>query len=262
LKTFQVDLNPKERKHHPPAKDRKMTLRQIVLDTETTGLEVSEGNRLIEIGAVELIERRVTGRHFHYYLNPQRSIEEGALEVHGITEEFLQDKPLFADISAEFLDFIQGAELLIHNAAFDLGFLDAELALLPESPGQVVDFATVQDTLVLARDLHPGQRNSLDALCKRYEIDNSNRNQHGALLDAQLLAEVYLAMTGGQTDLGLSFEVKNNLSDFNTEILARDRPPLRVIQPSLDELEQHQSRLLAIQKASGHCLWLELKDRA
>lgn len=235
--------------------------RQVVLDTETTGLEVSDGNRLIEIGAVELIERRITGRQFHYYLNPQRGIDEGALEVHGITEEFLQDKPLFAEVFQELLDFIQGAELLAHNAAFDLGFLDAELAMLPEAPGQITDFASVQDTLALARELHPGQRNSLDALCKRYEIDNSNRSLHGALLDAQLLAEVYLAMTGGQTDLGLSFAISTKPLEASGALDTRDRPALRVIHPTLDELEQHQSRLLAIQKNSGKCLWLELEER-
>ena len=239
-----------------------MTLRQIVLDTETTGLEVSDGNRLIEIGAVELLERKITGKQFHYYLNPQRSIEEGALEVHGITEDFLQDKPLFADVSAEFIEFIQGAELVIHNAAFDLAFLDAELAMLVNPPGQVVDFASVLDTLELAREMHPGQRNSLDALCKRYEIDNSNRSLHGALLDAQLLAEVYLAMTGGQTDLGLSFEVSHNRTELNADVDVHDRPPLRVVHPTMDELAQHHDRLLRIQKASGSCLWLEMEERA
>jgi DNA polymerase-3 subunit epsilon len=238
-----------------------MNSRQVVLDTETTGLEVSEGNRLIEIGAVELVERRITGRQFHYYLNPQRSIEEGALEVHGITEEFLQDKPLFADVAAEFLDFIRGAELLIHNAAFDIGFLDAELAMLAEPPGQVSDFAACLDTLALAREQHPGQRNSLDALCKRYEIDNSNRSLHGALLDAQLLAEVYLAMTGGQSDLGLSFATSTRQPDSGGVAGFGERPPLRVIHPTLAELEQHQSRLLTIQKISGQCLWLQLQER-
>ena len=236
-----------------------MAKRQVILDTETTGLEVSDGNRLIEIGAVELIERQVTGNHFHYYLNPQRSIEEGALEVHGITEEFLQDKPLFADISQEFLDFISGAELVIHNAAFDLGFLDAELQLLKDPPGQVTDFATVLDTLELARDLHPGQRNSLDALCKRYEIDNSNRALHGALLDAEILAEVYLAMTGGQVDLGLSFKASQAQVDLQSNLDDSDRPPLRVLHPSMEELEQHRSRLLAIKESSGNCLWLDLE---
>jgi len=237
-----------------------MALRQVVLDTETTGLEVSEGNRLIEIGAIELIERRITGRQFHYYLNPQRAIEEGALEVHGISEDFLQDKPLFADIAVEFLDFIRDAELVIHNAAFDLGFLDAELALLTNPPGQVSDFATVLDTLALARDLHPGQRNSLEALCKRYTIDDSNRSLHGALLDAQILAEVYLAMTGGQSDLGLSFGISQNRVELNSTLDATPRPPLRVLQPSPAELQQHLDRLLAIRKASGNCLWLELQE--
>ena len=237
-----------------------MSTRQIVLDTETTGLEISDGNRLIEIGAVEMQERRITGKQFHYYLNPQRSIEEGALEVHGITEEFLQDKPLFSDIAAEFLDFIQGAELIIHNAAFDLGFLDAELAMLAEPPGQVSEFASVLDTLELARELHPGQRNSLDALCKRYEIDNSNRSLHGALLDAQLLAEVYLAMTGGQSDLGLSFRVSQSRPEPGVRLGASVRPPLRVLQPTIEELELHQQRLQAIRKSSGSCLWLDLEE--
>ncbi len=242
-------------------RDTRLASRQIILDTETTGLEVGDGNRLIEIGAVELIERRITGKQFHYYLNPQRAIEEGALEVHGITEDFLQDKPLFVDIAQEFLEFIEGAELLIHNAAFDLGFLDAELALLATPPGQVINYATVLDTLELAREMHPGQRNSLDALCKRYEIDNSNRNLHGALLDAQILAEVYLAMTGGQTDLGLSFNPWQNRSEQQTILDASERPPLRVLQPSLDELQQHLKRLNAIKQVSGSCLWLELEER-
>jgi len=237
-----------------------MSTRQIVLDTETTGLEISDGNRLIEIGAVELVERRLTGNQFHYYLNPQRDIEEGALEVHGITEEFLHDKPLFADIAAEFLEFIEGAELIIHNAAFDLGFLNAELAMLAGPPGQVADFATVLDTLELARELHPGQRNSLDALCKRYEIDNSNRSLHGALLDAQILAEVYLAMTGGQSDLGLSFRVSQSRPESGMRTEQSDRPPLRVLQPTAEELSLHQQRLQAIKRASGQCLWLELEE--
>ena len=237
-----------------------MSSRQIVLDTETTGLEISDGNRLIEIGAVELLERQVSGKQFHYYLNPQRSIEEGALEVHGITEEFLRDKPLFADIADEFIEFIKGAELVIHNAAFDLGFLDAELAMLANPPGQVTEFATVLDTLELARELHPGQRNSLDALCKRYEIDNSNRSLHGALLDAQILAEVYLAMTGGQTDLGLSFSATQNRPEPGARLDTSDRPPLRVLRPTAEELQLHQERLLAIQKSAGQCLWLELEQ--
>ena len=180
-------------------------MRQVVLDTETTGLEPAEGHRIIEIGCLELVDRRLTGRQFHKYLNPERAVEAGALEVHGLDDEFLADQPRFGDISDEFVAFIRDAELIIHNAAFDVGFLDAELARL-ETPLRVADLATVLDTLELARELHPGQRNSLDALCKRYEVDNSNRSLHGALLDAELLADVYLLMTGGQVALGLDLD--------------------------------------------------------
>src|SRR5690606_12993840 len=178
-----------------------VSMRQIVLDTETTGLETAQGHRIIEIGCVELIHRRPTNNYFHHYLQPDREIDEGALEVHGITNEFLRDKPRFADIVDEFIEFIRGAELIIHNAAFDIGFLDYELSLLDPPRGKVTDFCTVVDSLLLARNMHPGQRNSLDALCKRYGIDNSQRELHGALLDARILADVYLAMTGGQTAL-------------------------------------------------------------
>lgn len=183
-------------------------MRQIVLDTETTGLEPDLGHRIIEIGCVELVNRRPTGRTFHHYLNPEREIEQGALEVHGITAEFLRDKPRFADIADELMDFISGAELVIHNAAFDVAFLDAELrrhaANVPAFAGRLVSAeCRILDTLALARDMHPGQRNSLDALCKRYGIDNSHRELHGALLDARILADVYLAMTGGQVGLAL-----------------------------------------------------------
>jgi DNA polymerase-3 subunit epsilon len=234
-------------------------MRQVVLDTETTGLEPSQGHRVIEIGAVELIDRRLSGKHFHSYLNPQREIEDGALEVHGITREFLDDKPQFADVANEFLQFIKDAELIIHNAPFDLGFLDMELALLADCPGRIDDFVTVLDTLELARELHPGQRNSLDALCKRYSIDDSSRSLHGALLDAELLAEVYLAMTGGQSDLGLSFKLpsSNEITTAFTEKGAR--PALKVLVPGAEELAFHQARLEAIEKGSGRCLWLELE---
>ncbi len=175
-------------------------MRQIVLDTETTGIGPELGHRLIEIGCIELVDRKLTGDHFHVYLNPQREVDEGAFRVHGISTEFLQDKPLFNDIAQDFLQFINGAELIIHNAPFDVGFLNAELNRVHSS--QVLqDYCHILDTLVLAREKHPGQRNSLDALCKRYEIDHSNRQLHGALLDAELLALVYLAMTGGQTNL-------------------------------------------------------------
>ncbi|WP_366143646.1 DNA polymerase III subunit epsilon, partial [Acidiferrobacter sp.] len=179
-------------------------MRQIVLDTETTGLEPSEGHRIIEVGAIELLNRRLTGRRFHQYLNPDREIDAAAVEIHGITNAMLEDKPRFADVAAQFLEFIEGAELLIHNAPFDVGFLNAELARAMSGgcalPVTVVeDYCTVQDTLKLARTLHPGQKNNLDALCRRYNIDNSQRVVHGALLDAEILADVYLAMTGGQT---------------------------------------------------------------
>lgn len=236
-------------------------MRQIVLDTETTGLEPSEGHRVIEIGALELVDRRPTGRHFHCYLNPQRDIEEGALEVHGITLEFLADKPLFADVAAEFIEFIRGAELIIHNAPFDLGFLDNELGMMPEPPGRsVTDFARVLDTLALARELHPGQRNNLDALCKRYGIDDSSRTLHGALLDAEILADVYLAMSGGQTDLGLGFEpaAPHRADEFLPDRAAR--PALRVVRPDDGELARHRARLETIRERSGHCLWLDLTD--
>jgi len=231
-------------------------LRQVVLDTETTGLDPQQGHRIIEIGAVELIDRRLTGNHFHQYLNPERDIEDGALEVHGISREFLQDKPLFADIAPEFLAFIEGAELLIHNAPFDIGFLDMELSL-QSNPIRIESHASVLDTLELARDLHPGQRNSLDALCRRYEVDNSSRKLHGALLDAEILADVYLAMTGGQSDLVLSFEA--SAQDVAGEAFnVSDRPPIQVLLPTDEEAAQHEARLKTIREKSGHCLWLDL----
>lgn len=178
-------------------------MRQIVLDTETTGLEVSQGHRVIEIGCVELVNRRVTGNDWHYYVNPEREIDSGAFEVHGLSLEFLQDKPLFEELAQDFLDYIAGAELVIHNAAFDVGFLNQELSRLQPPPPPLAESCSILDTLLLARQKHPGQKNSLDALCKRYEIDNSQRSLHGALLDARILADVYLAMTGGQASLGL-----------------------------------------------------------
>ena len=232
-------------------------MRQIVLDTETTGLEPQDGHRIIEIGAVELIDRRLSGQHFHQYLNPERDIEDGALEVHGITREFLQDKPVFADVAQEFLDFIEGAELLIHNAPFDIGFLDMELGLI-NNPVRIENHARVLDTLELARDLHPGQRNSLDALCKRYEVDNSSRNLHGALLDSEILADVYLAMTGGQSDLGLSFETAPAQDLGGDAFDMTERPPLQILLPTDEEAATHEARLKAIKEKSGHCLWLEM----
>ncbi|MEM1081139.1 MAG: DNA polymerase III subunit epsilon, partial [Pseudomonadota bacterium] len=184
-------------------------MRQIILDTETTGLEPEEGHRIIEVGCLEMIDRRLTGRSFHEYINPERDVESGALSVHGLSNEFLQDKPRFAEVAGDLMDFIRDAELVIHNAPFDVGFLDAEFARLVE-PVATHQLAEVLDTLQLAREIHPGQRVSLDALCKRYEVDNSNRTLHGALLDAELLADVYLLMTGGQVSMAL------NLSSHST----------------------------------------------
>ena len=193
-------------------------MRQIVLDTETTGLEVSQGHRIIEIGCVELVNRRVTGNHWHHYINPEREIDSGAYDVHGISSDFLQDKPRFAELARDFLDYIGGAELVIHNAPFDVGFIDYELGLLDPPAAPLQQNCTVLDTLQLARQKHPGQKNNLDALCKRYDIDNSQRSLHGALLDARILADVYLAMTGGQTSLGLDVEQALRASDEPREI--------------------------------------------
>jgi DNA polymerase-3 subunit epsilon len=195
-------------------------MRQIVLDTETTGLEVSQGHRIIEIGCIELVHRRVTGNHWHYYFNPDREVDIGAFEVHGISNEFLQDKPRFAELADDFYRYVEGAELVIHNAAFDMGFLNRELALLDTPPGPLEECCAVLDTLQLARQKHPGQKNNLDALCKRYDIDNSQRSLHGALLDARILADVYLSMTGGQTSLGLEAE-HGSEADFEQVELRR-----------------------------------------
>jgi DNA polymerase III subunit epsilon len=220
--------------------------RQVVLDTETTGLEPSQGHRIIEIGCVEMVDRRLTRRHFHQYLQPDREIDEGALAVHGISNEFLADKPRFGDVVDQFLDFIRGAELIIHNAPFDVGFLDHELALLGDGRGQTTDYAGVLDSLELARRMHPGQRNSLDALCKRYQVDNSGRELHGALLDARILADVYLAMTGGQESLSLGSDAAGANGEPAAESLRRlpeGRPRLRVIRPSEAEIQAHQALL-------------------
>ncbi|HEY9150774.1 MAG: DNA polymerase III subunit epsilon [Gammaproteobacteria bacterium] len=236
-------------------------MRQIVLDTETTGLAPSEGHRIIEIGCVELVSRRLTGSHYHQYLQPDRVIDAGAMEVHGISNEFLADKPRFADLATDFLDYIKGAELIIHNAPFDVGFIDHELARLGKKWGRLADYCTVLDTLALARRMHPGQKNNLDALCKRYSIDNAHRELHGALLDAEILADVYLIMTGGQTSLSLgSGEEHADATGQGDGIrrLPADRPALAVLRASEGELHQHEQRLAAIRKASGGaCLWDE-----
>jgi DNA polymerase-3 subunit epsilon len=237
-------------------------MRQIVLDTETTGLEPERGHRVIEIGALEMEDRRLTGREFHVYLNPERDIEDGALEVHGLTAEFLSDKPRFAEIADDFLAFVHGAELIIHNAPFDLGFLDYELGMTGREGPAFSSTIAVLDTLDLARELHPGQRNNLDALCKRYEVDNSNRTLHGALLDAGILADVYLAMTGGQADLGLSLEHHGGDAAEGAAFEVQERPAMRVLRASADELALHRQRLRAIADQSGECLWVEQGEDA
>lgn len=238
-------------------------MRQVVLDTETTGLEPTQGHRIIEIGCVEIVNRRLTGSRFHQYLQPDREIDEGALEVHGITKGFLADKPRFADVVDDLLAFIKGAELIIHNAPFDTGFINHELKLLGDHWGMVSDHCTVVDTLMLARQMHPGQKNSLDALCKRYGVDNSHRDLHGALLDAEILAEVYLAMTGGQAALSLDSGTETTgglVQAHPIRRLSLDRPSLRVVRATEDELAAHVQRLEAIDKASGgKCVWKKLE---
>ncbi|HWK54229.1 MAG TPA: DNA polymerase III subunit epsilon [Hyphomicrobiales bacterium] len=236
-------------------------MRQIVLDTETTGLDPAQGHRVIEIGCVEMVDRKLTRRHLHLYINPEREVDAGALEVHGITNEFLRDKPLFAAVAESFLDFVRGAELIIHNAPFDIGFLDHELRKLGVTFGCMADHCGVIDSLALARKKHPGQKNNLDALCKRYEIDNSHRELHGALKDAEILADVYLLMTGGQSSLHLGYESGSEAGGQGDELrkLSLERPPLRILRASNDELEQHSRMLAQINKSSSdHCLWLAL----
>ena len=237
-------------------------MRQLVLDTETTGLEPSEGHRIIEIGCVELIERRLTKANFHRYLQPDREIDAGAVAVHGISNAFLADKPRFAEIAEELIDYLRGAELVIHNAAFDVGFLNHELNQWRASAPRIEDLCTVVDSLLLARQRHPGQRNGLDALCRRYEVDNRRRDLHGALLDAELLADVYLAMTGGQVSLLLSADASRDRPERQGDNLRQrrrfsgERPALPVVRANAGELEAHAQRLAAIDAASnGSCVW-------
>lgn len=229
--------------------------RQVVLDTETTGLNPEEGHRIIEIGCVELVNRKLTKNRFHVYLNPDRLIDDGAIEVHGITNEFLQDKPRFDDIADDFIAFIRGAELIIHNAPFDVGFLNHELSQLESTYGKVEHYSEVFDTLVYARKKHPGQRNSLDALCKRYGIDNSHRQLHGALLDAEILADVYLMMSGGQYSLLEDDAERQRSGTGEITRIPGDRPRLKVVTCSSDEFDAHQQRLEAIVETAGQCLW-------
>lgn len=237
-------------------------MRQIVLDTETTGLEYKLGHRIIEIGCVELRNRRKTERYFHQYINPQREIDDGAFEVHGISNDFLSDKPTFTNVVRDFIDFIRDAELIIHNAPFDIGFINNELEQLGEEWGKVEDYCTITDTLVMARERHPGQKNSLNALCQRYAIDNSQREQHGALLDAQILVDVYLAMTGGQATLVLDTASNNINSTVINRRLEPARSGSRVILPNAEELAAHKKRLQQIDNISGgQCIWVKSQNK-
>lgn len=231
-------------------------MRQVVLDTETTGIGAEKGHRIIEIGCVELIDRKLTGRHYHQYINPERPSDEEAVAVHGITDEFLADKPLYAQVAQSFYEFIEGAELVIHNAPFDVGFMDAEFRRI--NYPMTNSFCTVLDTLVMARDMHPGQRNSLDALCKRYGIDNSHRELHGALLDAEILADVYLMMTGGQTDL--MFMAGDNDEEVSAEDILKqldavDSTSLRIIKANAEEISAHNEILDILDKKSDGAIW-------
>ncbi len=235
-------------------------MRQIVLDTETTGLDPAGGHRIIEIGCVEMVNRRLTGQRFHQYINPQREVDEGAAEVHGMTLEDLRHNPVFSEISDDFLAFVNGGELIIHNAPFDVGFINAELARLTQAPADIGECCQVLDTLELARRLHPGQRNSLDALCQRYGIDNTQRQLHGALLDAEILADVYLAMTGGQVALFAGDSVTNGDGGEQRHAAGR-RPvaeaeqPRRVIRASEEEAGDHARYLEQMAQSAGRCLW-------
>ena len=243
-----------------------MAGRSIVLDTETTGIDPREGHRLVEIGAVEVVNRRFTGRVYHQYINPERHIDDEVIAIHGIDNARVANEPAFRGVADEFWEFIKGAELIIHNAAFDVGFIDHEFGLLNQERGTpelgpVKDHCTILDTLKMARDRHPGQRNNLDALCKRYDVNNAHRELHGALLDAEILADVYLAMTGGQTALLLAdqeAESSNVQSGSTAQAKGRiqqDRSALRVVQPSEDEWQAHAEKLTRIRDASGQCLW-------
>ena len=236
-------------------------MRQIFLDTETTGLYAEQGDRVVEIGCVELVNRKLTGNNLHIYLNPGRDSHEEALKVHGLTTEFLRDKPKFETVAEEFLAYVQDAEIIIHNAPFDVAFLDAELARLGPGVGRITDLCRVLDTLALARQMHPGQRNSLDALCKRYSVDNSHREYHGALLDARILAEVYLAMTGGQAKFTLTEESDTARSRARAAAPARFTSGVRivVVRADEDELAEHEQALARLDKASrGQTVWRRL----
>ncbi|MAL33807.1 MAG: DNA polymerase III subunit epsilon [Marinobacter sp.] len=233
-------------------------MRQIVLDTETTGIDPNEGHRIIEIGCVEVIERELTGRNYHVYINPEREVEAEAITVHGITNEFLADKPKFAEVADEFFEFIKGAELVIHNAAFDVGFMDSEFARL-KPVRKTADHCGIVDSLAIARKKHPGQKNNLDALCKRYGVDNSNRDLHGALLDAEILADVYLLMTGGQTALSLDAGSGDGGGDGGIRRISGERAPLAVVRASSDEASAHDEFMAMMEKQAGETVWSRLQ---
>ena len=233
-------------------------MRQIALDTETTGISTDEGHRIIEIGCIEIENRRITGNEFHCYLNPEREIDEGATRVHGLTLEKLSNEPLFKEVANDFLNFVSGAELIIHNAAFDVGFLNKEISLLEWDENSIEDHALVMDTLKMAREMHPGKKNSLDALCTRYEIDRSMRQVHGALIDADLLAKVYLAMTGGQDALDLDQPILNS-QEIQTKNKVNKNISLKVQKASIDELSEHED-FLSMMKKNGECHWREYTE--
>lgn len=237
----------------------KKGLRQVFLDTETTGLEIREGNRIIEIGCVEMIDRKLTNNNYHQYVQPDRESEEGALKVHGITTEFLADKPRFNEVVDAFLSYVEGAELIIHNAPFDVAFLNNELTLIGGDKRRLEDRCEITDSLVLARGMHPGQRNSLDALCKRYDIVNEHRQLHGALLDSEILADVYLAMTGGQKTLLLGDESSSDSTGSSNQLfnkLVPERDALFIIKANSHELSIHDEYLVEVESSSGKKLWL------
>ena len=229
--------------------------RQIVLDTETTGIDPLQGHRIIEIGCVELVNRRFTGNNYHVYVNPDRIVEQEAIDVHGITNEFLADKPKYRDISQEFFDYINGAELVIHNAAFDVGFMDHEFRLLDRTWAGTDQYCEILDTLDMARKKHPGQRATLDALCKKYGINNAHRVLHGALLDAEILADVYLMMSGGQININLVTSGQASADDVGIRRLDSNRQKLNVIHATADELQKHEERLDIVAKKGGSVLW-------
>ena len=234
-------------------------MKQVVLDTETTGLDPTQGHRIIEIGCVEIEDRKLTGRNFQVYLNPKREIDEAAIEVHGLTPEFLSDKPEFSEIYQEFCNFVEDSEVIIHNAPFDTAFIDSELSKLMLQKNKLTDYCTILDTLVLARDKHPGQRNSLDALCKRYDINNSHRDLHGALLDAEILADVYLAMTSGQSSLSLREDRNINQKEGFSQRTRFKAANILVHRASIEELDAHNTRLKDIHKKSEEgCMWFSL----